>query len=321
MARPLILAYGDMAGQVTERLSRHFDLLAWPAESDVPAFLAAHGDRIAGVATGGDAGLPNRVIDALPALRIISSYGVGYDRIDAVHAAERGIIVTHTPEVLDDEVANTTIALLLAVTRRIVAYDHYIRQGNWAKHGSPPLTHGLAGRRVGIVGLGRIGLTIAQKLGVFGCEIVYHTRNPRPGVGYRHYPDLVAMAGGCDVVIVMVPGGEATRHLISRPVIDALGPQGTLISMGRGSVVDETELVAALAEGRLGAAGLDVFEDEPNVPEQLFSMDNVVLLPHVGSATVETRAAMASLVIDNLVSYFENGKAITPVPECSYLQV
>ena len=174
--------------------------------------------------------------------------------------------------------------------------------------------------KIGIVGLGRIGMEIARKLGVFSCDIVYHTRNARADVPFRHYADPVAMAADCDILIVVVPGGEATRHLIDRAVIEALGPEGTLISLGRGSTVDETELVRALADGRLGAAGLDVFENEPDVPQALFSMDNVVLLPHVGSATVETRGAMAGLVVDNLVSFHESGKAITPVPECSHLQ-
>ena len=320
MARPQILLYGPMSGEVRERLAQHFVIREWPGSEHAEPFLAEHAPSIAGVATGGDIGLPNEIIDALPALRIIAGYGVGYERIDAGHAAERGILVTHTPDVLNDEVSNTTIALLLAVTRRIVAYDRYAREGRWAREGSPPLAHGIAGKRVGMVGLGRIGMTIAQKLGVFGCEVVYHSRNRRDDVSFQHYPDLIAMAGGCDILIVITPGGAATRHLVDRPVIDALGPKGTFINVGRGSVVDERELVAALAEGRLGAAGLDVFEDEPNIPPELISMDNVVLLPHVGSATVETRSAMAGLVIDNLVSFFENGKAITPVPECRHLQ-
>ena len=192
-------------------------------------------------------------------------------------------------------------------------------KGRWAKEGNAPLTTSIRGKKVGIVGLGRIGEAIAEKLSVFQCETVYHSRNKKPDVSYTYYGDLSKMAKDSDVLIAITPGGPATNKLINRNVIEALGPQGTLINVARGTVVDETEMVKALQDGRLGAAGLDVFEDEPNVPEELFPMENVVLTPHVASATWETRQAMSDLVVENLVSYFSSGKVHTPIPECADL--
>ncbi|MEZ5791500.1 MAG: 2-hydroxyacid dehydrogenase [Nitratireductor sp.] len=320
MTKPEILLVGTMGAQLKTDLEEHFHVHRLEQQTDTQAFLAGKGRHIRAIATGGADQLPNSVMDALPDLGMISCYGVGYDGIDAKLAASRGILVSHTPDVLNDEVANTTIALLLATTRRVVAFDRYVREGRWKSEGPAPLTHGVAGKKIGIVGMGRIGQAIAEKLAVFHCEIAFHTRNARPEIPMRHFPDLVAMAGWADILIVITPGGASTRHLVNRAVLDALGPQGTLINVARGTVVDEAALVAALGEGRLGAAGLDVFENEPEVPQALFAMDNVVLLPHVGSATVETRAAMRKLVADNLVSWFSTGKALTPVPECKHLQ-
>jgi len=321
MARRQILAYRGVPGPVAARLRQYHDLHEWPKKPrEQEAFLLDTGPRIEAVVTGGTEGLPNELMDRLPSLKLVSCHGVGYEGVDGHHAARRGVIVTHTPHVLDDEVANTAVALVLAVVRRIVAYDRYVRNGSWKREGGPPHTRGLAGRTVGMVGFGRIGLAIARKLEVFGCTIVYHARNARTDVEYRHYPDLKEMARDSEILVVTLPGGKATQRLIGREVIDALGPEGTLINIGRGSVVDEPEMVAALKEGRLGAAGLDVFEDEPNVPAALIAMDNVVLLPHVGSATVETRGAMAALVVGNIVSWFDKGKALTPIPECRHLQ-
>jgi lactate dehydrogenase-like 2-hydroxyacid dehydrogenase len=286
----------------------------WKAE-DRDRFLAEVGPRVRAIATSGFTGADARLMDACPRLEIISSFGVGYDTIDARHAARRGIVVTNTPDVLNDEVANTAVALLLAVARKIVAYDRYVRAGRWQREGDPPLTTGLAGKRIGIVGFGRIGQVIATKLAVFHCEIVYHARNERPDQPYRWYRDLTGMARDCLALIVIVPGGAATRCLVGRETMDALGPQGILINVARGSCVDEPAMVAALAEGRLGGAGLDVFEDEPHVPEALFKMDQVVLLPHQGSATMETRKAMGDLVVDNLAAHFAGQPVLTPVPE------
>ena len=233
---------------------------------------------------------------------------MGTDSIDVEHARKRGVRVANTPDVLNDDVANLAIMLLLATTRSFVSYDRYVREGRWVREGNPPLTRGIAGRQVGIVGLGRIGRAVAEKLRVFHCEIAYFGRNERKDAPYRYYSDLVALARDSAALIVIVPGGPETRNLIDASVIDALGPEGILVNVARGSVVDEPALVKALEEGRLGGAGLDVFADEPNVPEALFKMDNVVLQPHQGSATIETRRAMGDRMLENLAAHFEGRK-------------
>jgi len=263
---------------------------------------------------------PAELIDKLPNLEFISSFGVGYDGVAAEHAASKGIMVGHTPDVLNDEVANTVIALILSTMRRIVAFDKYVREGRWQSEGNAPLTRGLAGKTVGIVGLGRIGEVTASKLAVFNCDVAYHTRTKKTHVDYPYYENLVDLAKASDVLVAITPGGPATNKLVSAEVIDALGPQGTLINVARGTVVDETAMVSALKEGRLGAAGLDVFENEPIVPEALFEMDNVVLAPHIGSATEETRQAMADRVIENIRAFYTSGAPVNLVPECESLR-
>ena len=309
---------------VRERLDARFtvhkgalgkDLTGKSEGESVDAILADRAEAIEAVFTDGHLGVPQAVVERLPNLRIISCYGVGYDNIDAQAAAARGIVVTHTPDVLNDEVANTAIALLLATTRRIVAYDRYIREGRWENEGGAPLTRGLRGKRVGMVGFGRIGQTIADKLAVFGCDVAYHARSNK-GLENEYFADLVEMARASHVLIVITPGGPETRHLVSREVMEALGPEGTLVNVARGTVVDEEAMVELLRDGKLGAAGLDVFEREPKVPDALFEMENVVLAPHIGSATVETRAAMGDLAVDNLIDFFDHGTVRTPVPEC-----
>lgn len=312
-----ILVCGNFDPPIVEKLAADFKVhlvKTRPEMADVSQEIL---DRISGFATHGWA--PAEIIDKMPNLKIISSFGVGYDGVAADHAASKGIIVTHTPDVLNDEVANTVIALLLATDRRVVAYDKYVRAGLWVKNGNAPLTRSLSGKTVGIVGLGRIGEAIAEKLSVFHCTVAYHSRNEKPGVAFKYYGDLVELAKNCDIMVVITPGGAATNKLVSAEVIDALGPQGTLINVARGTVVDEAAMVKALAEGRLGAAGLDVFEKEPQVPEELFAMDNVVLAPHIGSATVETRQAMSDRVVDNLTAYFKDGTPISAVPESADL--
>lgn len=318
--KPQLLLIGGTTPRVMSALEEAFRVHKGNNIEDWNGFLDEHGNEIVAVSTNGHDGLKPEIMERLPNLKIISCFGVGYDAIDAKAAAKRGIIVTHTPNVLNKDVANTAIALLLAVTRRIVRDDAYVRAGRWTGFGAAPLTESIEGKRVGIVGLGRIGETIAEKLSkAFDCDIAYHTRSKRDDSPYSYYADLAAMAKDVKYLIVITPGGASTRKLINRDVIDALGPEGTLINVARGSVVDETELVKALEEGRLGAAGLDVFEDEPRVPETLFGMENVVLLPHVGSATVETRQAMGDLTVENLVRYFDEGKVTSPVPECRAL--
>lgn len=312
-----ILVVGKFFPSVMEDLTAKFSVTQVDNAAELEKLDDSALAAIAGFATFGWA--PANVIDRMPNLKLISSFGVGYDGVAADYAASKNIIVTHTPNVLNDDVANTTIALILTTMRRIVEQDKYLRAGRWVSEGNAPLTRSIAGKTVGIVGLGRIGEAIAHKLSVFNCTTVYHSRNEKAGVSYQYYGDLIAMAEACDVLIAITPGGPATNKLINRDVMNALGAEGTLINVARGSVVDEAELIKALQEGRLGAAGLDVFEEEPKVPAELIAMDNVVLTPHVASATWETRQAMSDLVVENLVSYFESGSPETPVPESADL--
>lgn len=268
------------------------------------------------VATNGHDGVPADVMAALPNLKMISCYGVGYDAIDVAAAKARGVMVTHTPNVLNAEVATTAVMLMMACYRELLRDDAWVRSGDWEAKGNAPLTRSVDNQTVGILGLGRIGHAIAEKLAPFGTTVVYHSRSAKD-VDYKYYDNLVNMARDVDCLICITPGGPATNKLVNRDVLDALGPQGTLINVSRGSVVDEDALISALQEGRLGWAGLDVFEAEPKVPQALREMSNVVLLPHVGSATNETRAAMGALTVDNLLQHLQDGTVISPVPECA----
>jgi lactate dehydrogenase-like 2-hydroxyacid dehydrogenase len=261
------------------------------------------------------------VMAALPNLEIVANFGVGYDAVDAKYAGAHNIMVTNTPDVLTEEVADTTIGLLLNTVRELSASERYLREGRWAKDGNyrlTPLT--LRGRTVGIFGMGRIGLAIAKRLEAFGVSIAYHNRRQVDGVAYSYYPTLLALATAVDTMIVVVPGGAATQHAVNAEVLAALGLNGVLINIGRGSSVDEAALIAVLHDGTIAAAGLDVFDNEPNIRPELLSAPNLVLLPHVGSASEFTRKAMADLCVDNLVSWFSGQGAITPVPETVHLQ-
>jgi lactate dehydrogenase-like 2-hydroxyacid dehydrogenase len=251
----------------------------------------------------------------LPDLEIISSFGVGYDHIDARAAAKRGIVVTHTPDVLTEEVADTTIGLLLCTVRELPQAERYLRAGKWPEGNYPLSRATLRNRTIGLVGMGRIGRAIAQRLEAFGVPIVYHTRQPRPDLAYRHYPRLLDMAEDVDILIVIVPGGPATRNMIDAKVLEALGSDGVLINVARGSVVDEDALIEALKERKIFAAGLDVFVNEPAVPAELLALENVVLLPHLGSASVFTREKMDQLLVDNLLAWSRGEPPLTPVPE------
>ncbi|MBJ6371283.1 2-hydroxyacid dehydrogenase [Sedimentitalea arenosa] len=315
---PKLLQIGPLTERMKSHLEAEFEIVPLPMDDTQAAFIAEHAESFTAVVNVGHYGVPPDLMAALTNLKIISNYGVGYDTIDAAAAAKRGIVVTHTPEVLNDEVANTAILLWFAVSRRLVPYDAYVRAGRWEKEGNTPLTHSVQGRTVGIVGLGRIGQAIADRLAVFDATVVYHARSEKD-VPYRYYGDLTEMAKECDVMIVITPGGPETKHLVSSDVIAALGPEGILVNVARGTVVDETALVQALKDGKLGGAGLDVFEAEPKVPEALFAMDNVVLQPHVGSATHETRQAMGDLTCENLTRWLKDGTTVTPVPECKDL--
>ncbi|MEM8823877.1 MAG: 2-hydroxyacid dehydrogenase [Pseudomonadota bacterium] len=302
-----------MAAALEGRFTRHvlFD------QPDRAAWLSDAGPSIEAILTNGHYGVPDDVVAALPNLKVVSSYGVGYDAIDATALAARGIKIAHTPDVLNDEVADTVVALWLAVSRGIVAADRHARSGAW-EAGEFRLTRSIQGRRVGVLGLGRIGQEIANRVKAFRGEVHCHSRTRKP-VDYTYHQSPVALAAAVDVLVCITPGGAATRHLVNAEVLSALGPDGILINVSRGSVVDERALVAALKAGTIAGAGLDVFEDEPKIPDALKAMENVVLLPHVGSATVETREAMGDLTVRNLMQWLADGTLVTPVPECRHL--
>ena len=259
--------------------------------------------------------IDDALLARLPVLEIIASFGVGYDHIDASTACKRGIVVTNTPDVLTEEVADTTIGLLIATVRELPQAERFLRAGKW-RQGNYPLSKAtLRNRTVGLVGIGRIGRAIARRLDAFGVPVVYHSRRKRPDMAYRHYVDLLKMADAVDTLIVIVPGGPETRNIIDARVLEALGPEGILINMARGSVVDEPALIAALKQSKIMAAGLDVFVNEPDVPAEFLRMDNVVLLPHLGSASVFTRERMDQLLVDNILAWAAGKPPLTPVPE------
>ncbi|GAA3733154.1 2-hydroxyacid dehydrogenase [Plantactinospora mayteni] len=276
------------------------------------SFLDGPGARVEVAVTSGRFGVDADLMRRLPALRAIVNFGAGYDTTDVAEAARRGIAVSNTPDVLDDCVADTAIGLIIDVMRGLSAADRYVRRGDWAARGNYPLTRKVSGARVGILGLGRIGMAIARRLAGFDCVISYHNRRPRD-VPYRYLSTPVELAADVDVLVVAVSGGPQTHHLVSAEVIAALGSDGVLVNVARGSVVDEPALVAALLEGRLGGAGLDAFADEPHVPAELRALDRVVLTPHLASGTAETRRAMADVVLANVAQFRADGTLVTPV--------
>ncbi|WP_375462439.1 2-hydroxyacid dehydrogenase [uncultured Methylobacterium sp.] len=303
-----------MLASVPDALASGFTLHRLDAAPDRDAFLAEVGPRIRGLAVNAQAVVDGALMDRLPRLEIVANFGVGYDTIDAGEAGRRGIVVTNTPDVLTDEVADLAIGLLLATVRRIPQADRYLRAGHWPQKPFP-LTASLRGRRVGILGLGRIGRAIARRLEGFGVAIAYHGRRPQADVAYQYHPTLIGLAEAVHVLIVVAPGGPGTDGLVGVEVLAALGPEGILVNVARGSVVDEAALIAALEAGTIHGAGLDVFAAEPHVPERLSALDHVVLLPHVGSGTHDTRAAMGRLVVDNLTAWFSGRGPLTPVAE------
>lgn len=308
-----ILMPAPMLPGVMTALDGHFVLHRLWEQPDPDAFLQEHGPAIRGMAVSTLAGrIDRQLFDRLPALEIVASFGVGYDNIDVADAAARGVAVTNTPGVLDEEVADLTLGLLLATVRQIPQAERHVRDGRWPE-GPFPLSPTLRGRKVGILGLGAIGKAVARRLEGFGVAIAYHGRSRQAQVHYEYHATPAAMAAACDVLIAIVPGGAATRHLVDADVLAALGPDGILINVARGSVVDQAALIAALQDGSILAAGLDVFEDEPHVPEALLALPTVVALPHIGSASARTRAAMGGLVVDNLVGWFGTGQAVSPV--------
>ena len=282
-----------------------------PAGAERDALLAKLGPNLRFLQTTGSHGADAKLINALPKLEIIACMGVGVDAVDLALAKKKGIAVTNTPDVLNDDVADLAIALLLMTARRLALSDRYVRDGRWLK-GGQPLAVKASGKKLGILGLGRIGKAIAKRAAAFDMDISYFGRKKQDGVTYRYYPDLVQMARDVDFLVVICPGGAETKGIVNKQVIEALGPKGILVNVARGSVVDEPALVKALQEGKLGGAGLDVFADEPNAPKELFGMDQVVLAPHVGSATTETRTAMNDLVVANLRAHLKGQKLVTP---------
>ncbi|MBX2856687.1 MAG: 2-hydroxyacid dehydrogenase [Rhodobacteraceae bacterium] len=311
-----ILQIGPMTARVESALADAYAVHRFWEAADPQALLREAGPKLRGVATSGDKGCSRAVIEALPALEIIANYGVGYDGVDVGACRERGVRVTNTPDVLNDAVAEMTLGMMLSLCRRIPQADRFVRDGRWgSKSGSGafPLTGELTGKTVGILGLGRIGKEIARRCQAFKMQVVYHGRNRQEHEPFPFYADLTAMARDVDWLVVIAPGSAETQGLVSRQVMEALGPQGALVNVARGSLVDEPAMVEMLQTGALGAAALDVFTAEPSVPEALWSLENVVLSPHQGSATEKTRAAMGDLVVSNLAAHFAGRPLLTPV--------
>jgi lactate dehydrogenase-like 2-hydroxyacid dehydrogenase len=270
-------------------------------------------DVIRGCVTNGHSGPPPEMIDRMPKLEIIASASVGYDGIPVEYARSKGIPVCNTPDVLNDDVADLAIALMIMTARKLVVTDRYVRSGGWAKHGEHPLANRASGKRVGILGMGRIGKEIGKRATAMNNSVAYHSRKPVADMPYKHYPDLVELAKNSDFLVIIIPATPQTNKIVNKAVIEALGPTGILVNVARGAVVDEDALVEALVSGKLGGAGLDVFVNEPHVPEALLGMDNVVLQPHVGSGTHETRRAMSQLVLDNLDAKFAGKPLLTEI--------
>ncbi len=316
MNKHRILQAGRLLPSLEAKLAAEFDTVLLAEQGDPAAFLAAHGAEFEGFVTSAGVGVTADMLARLPGLRAISSFGVGLDKLDLAAAQARGIAVGYTPDVLNDCVADLAMALMLDVGRRISEADRFVRRGGWTTPGAKsfPLARKVSGAKLGIVGLGRIGQTIARRAAGFEMDIRYHSRRPVAGVAWAHEPSLIELARWCDYLVVITAGGAATRHLVNDAVLDALGPRGFVINVARGSVIDEAALVRALADKRIAGAGLDVFENEPNVPRALFELDNVVLLPHIASGTEETRQAMADRVFDNLQGFFRDGRMVSPAP-------
>ncbi|TIS60339.1 MAG: 2-hydroxyacid dehydrogenase [Mesorhizobium sp.] len=308
-----ILVPGQFNDHAVGRIDRTFSRV-WIERADPSLVSDDMRKAVRGIAAFG--GISAALIDALPHLEIIANFGVGYDSVDARHAAQRGIMVTNTPDVLTEEVADTALGLLINTVRDLPRAETWLRDGSWMRHGNYHLSRlTLRGRRAGIFGMGRIGRAIARRLEAFGLPIAYHNRHQVEDLPYEYHGTLKGLAEAVDTLISVAPGGASTEKAVNAEILSALGPNGVFVNIGRGSTVDEAALAAALANGTIAAAGLDVFADEPNVPPALLAAPNTSLLPHVGSASEHTRRAMADLCVDNLVSWFSERKALTPVPE------
>ena len=310
--KPEILQIAPMLPSVEAALTDAYIVHRYWEAADTDALLAEAGPRIRAVATDGHYGVAPRIMAALPKLEMVASYGVGYDNIDTAALKARGVRASNTPDVLNDAVAELAVALMLGLCRRVPQADAYVREGKWPD-GTFPLTGELTGAHAGILGLGRIGKEIARRLQVMKMRVSYHGRSEQSHEPYLYYSDLEAMAREVDWLVVIAPGSASTRGIVSRRVLEALGPEGALVNVARGSLVDEPAMVELLASGRLGGAALDVFADEPHVPKALLGLPNVVLSPHQGSATRKTRAGMGELVVRNLAAHFARDPLLTPV--------
>lgn len=312
-----LLVMADLGSYVMERLDANFRTHKLYQAANPDQFIADIGSKIRGIAAGSHKAVDVALMDKLPNLEIASNFGVGYDNVDAKSAGARGVIVTNTPDVLSDEVADTAIGLMINAVRELPQAEQFLRAGNWTKGEYPLTKNTLRGKRLGIAGLGRIGKAIAIRAEAFGLSVAYYGRTNQ-NLKYDYYDNLVSLAENVDIVISVLPGGAATNKTVNAEVFAALGSQGTFVNIGRGSAVDEPAMIVALQNGTIQSAGLDVFDKEPNVPEALMALPNAVLLPHVGSASVHTRNAMGQLVVDNLTNWFETGKPVTPVAETPF---
>ncbi len=317
--KPDVLLVGARKPVMMQGFDGKVTLHHWLEQKDKDGFLKAHGGKIRAIAIAYTANkVDGAFMSQFPKLEQISSFGVGYDHIDAKWAGEHGIIVTNTPDVLNEEVADTALGLLLCTVREFPQADRYLRAGKWPSAHYPLTKATLRNRTVGMVGMGRIGKAIAKRLEAFGVPVVYHSRNPQAGVAYKHYPKLLDMAREVDTLMIIVPGGASTQNMINAEVLKALGSNGIVINMARGSVIDEPALIEALKNRTIYSAGLDVFAKEPQVPKELMEMEHVVLFPHLGSASEATRAAMDQLVVDNILAWGSGKPPLTPVSETPY---
>ena len=321
MAKPALLSTGPMMSLIDEGIDKSFTVHRLHQAGDRDALLKKVGPDVRAICTGSHTGVKTdaAMIALCPNLKVIGNFGVGYDSIDVAAAAKRGIIVTNTPDVLTEEVADTTLGLLLTTVREFYDAEKWLRDGRWPGEGDYRLTAAsLRDRTIGMVGFGRIGQAIARRIEAFGRPVSYYSRNPQKGVANRYYNDLVAMARDVDTLIAILPGGPATQNIVSAAVLEALGPRGIFINMARGSVVDEAALIAALKARTILRAGLDVFVGEPNINPEFMQLDNVTLFPHVGSASTYTRGMMGQLVVDNLAAFAEGKPPKTPVAETPF---
>jgi lactate dehydrogenase-like 2-hydroxyacid dehydrogenase len=321
MAKPPLLMTGPMMALIEEQLDKAFEVHRLHQAKDREALLSSVAPRIEAICTGGHTGVKvdNAFMERFPKLRIVGNFGVGYDSVDAAAAGRRGVVVTNTPDVLTEEVADTALGLLIMTVRELSQAERWLRAGRWSKEGDYRLTPGsLRDRSVGILGMGRIGKAIARRCEAFGLPVSYSARRKRADLSYTYHPTPVALAKAVDTLIVITPGGAETKNIINAEVLEALGPRGVLINIARGSCVDEAALIKALRERKILAAGLDVYVNEPNLNPEFLTLDNAVLLPHVGSASVYTRNKMGQLVVDNLKAYAARNPPLTPVPETPF---